>query len=76
MRMTCPVCGERGSEEFACGGDASRVRPEPGASAEAWVEYVYMRANPAGPHSEVWYHHGCRTWLTVTRDTRTNTVLV
>jgi len=36
---------------------------------------VYIRDNPAGRYAELWYHGaGCRSWLTVTRDTRTHEV--
>ena len=40
------------------------------ASAEALVDYAYLRDNPAGPHRELWYHGaGCHAWLVVTRNT-------
>ena len=76
MRITCPHCGERGSEEFSYLGDAGRTPPAADASAQAWAEHVYLRDNVAGPHREFWYHAaGCRTWLRVTRDTRTHELL-
>jgi len=76
MRIPCPCCGERGVEEFAYLGDANVVRPTPDAPAEAWLNYVYLRDNPAGAHDELWYHSaGCHLWLTVTRDTRNHAVL-
>jgi sarcosine oxidase subunit delta len=35
-----------------------------------------MRNNPAGPHSELWYHAAaCRRFLKVERDTRTHAIL-
>lgn len=75
MRMPCPHCGERGLEEFSFGGTADRVRPNAEAGDAAWLDYVYLRANPAGPHRELWYHgSGCRTWLVVERDTRTHAI--
>jgi sarcosine oxidase subunit delta len=75
MRIPCPFCGERGIAEFAYAGDASRRRPAMEAPQEAWVEYVYLRTNPAGPHREYWYHEaGCRLVLIVERDTRTHAV--
>lgn len=71
MRIPCPHCGERGSEEFTYLGAAGLVRPEMDAPLEAWNAYVHLRDNPAGPHRELWHHaHGCRRWLVVTRDTR------
>ena len=78
MRLTCPHCGERTLEEFLYRGAAGLARPNDGGAAptEAWVSYVYLRDNPAGPHRELWYHEaGCHAWLEVTRDTRTHAVL-
>lgn len=76
MRINCPHCGERGSEEFSYLGDASREQPAADASAKAWAEHVYLRDNIAGPHQEFWYHAaGCRAWLKATRDTRTHAFL-
>lgn len=77
MRIQCPFCGERDSSEFTYLGDASGRRPEPeGADVEArFLEAVYLRDNPAGPHEELWYHaFGCRNWLRVLRDTRTHQI--
>ena len=76
MRLTCPFCGNRGIEEFAYAGDATLERPGANAEQSAWVDYVYFRSNPAGRHSELWYHAAaCRQFLTVERDTRTHEVL-
>jgi sarcosine oxidase subunit delta len=76
MRLTCPFCGERGIEEFSYAGDAALRRPAMDADPAAWVDYVYMRTNPAGPHSELWYHTAaCRQFLKVERDTRTHAIL-
>ena len=66
MRIPCPYCGSRDLSEFAYHGDARPKRPDPSAenASELYYEYVYMR-----------YHaSGCRSWLTVTRDTRTHAV--
>jgi sarcosine oxidase subunit delta len=76
VRLTCPLCGERGIEEFAYHGDATLQRPAADAPAEHWVDYVYLRQNPAGAHSELWYHAAaCRQFLRVQRDTRTHAIL-
>jgi sarcosine oxidase subunit delta len=78
MRIPCPFCGERDLTEFAYFGDADIERPNPmAADAEIqFVDAVYMRDNPAGPHDELWYHaSGCRGWLRVTRNTRTHEIL-
>jgi methylglutamate dehydrogenase subunit B len=83
MRIPCCYCGERGNEEFAYRGDADVRRPPAdqtlildGTARQPWTDYVYLRANPAGPHRELWQHvAGCRAWLVVTRDTRTHEIL-
>jgi methylglutamate dehydrogenase subunit B len=78
MRIPCPFCGPRDAEEFACLGDASLTRPDAAApdAAPTFHDYVYLRDNPAGPHREYWQHAaGCRSWLIVTRDTRSHEVI-
>ena len=83
MRIDCCYCGTRGNEEFAYHGDATVQRPfaDPSrpldeAARQQWVDYVYLRDNPAGPHRELWQHvAGCRAWLVVTRDVRTHAIL-
>ena len=76
MRIACPYCGTRNSEEFAYLGDAALTkRPEPAAGEEAFFDYVYLRDNPRGAHHELWQHvSGCRSWLVVTRDTATHEI--
>jgi methylglutamate dehydrogenase subunit B len=78
MRISCPFCGARDSSEFACLGDASAARrpdPDSASAMSDFVEAVYLRDNPAGRHDELWYHtFGCRSWLRVTRDTRTHQI--
>jgi heterotetrameric sarcosine oxidase delta subunit len=77
MRIPCPYCGSRDLSEFAYHGDATPKRPDPSAenAPELFYEYVYLRENPAGPIRELWYHaSGCRSWLIVTRDTRTHAI--
>ena len=76
MRIECPFCGSRDVSEFAYLGDAScrPAAPGPGASRECY-EAAYLRNNPAGPHEDLWYHAGgCRSWLRVSRDTRTHEI--
>jgi heterotetrameric sarcosine oxidase delta subunit len=78
MLIPCPWCGPRPHKEFAYGGDATVTRPaDPqAASDQAWHDYVYVRANPCGPHHEYWQHvGGCRQWVKVLRDTLTHEVL-
>lgn len=78
MQVPCPFCGVRDVREFTYLGDATVARPDPAAAnaLERFVEYVYVRDNPAGPHREFWYHgSGCQSWLVVSRDTRTHEIL-
>ena len=78
MRIKCPYCGERALEEFTYCGDATVQRPDSieSSAQEAWVDYVYLRDNPAGPHKELWHHSaGCHAWLEVTRNTVTHEIL-
>lgn len=73
--ITCPHCGVRPKEEFSIRGDASPVRPAPGAKFAAWDAYVHLRDNKRGVMAEHWQHvGGCRRWLVVERDTFTHDV--
>lgn len=77
MRIRCPFCGERDSSEFSYSGAAAGgQRVFDGSETLVGVfEAVYIRENPAGVHEELWYHgFGCRSWVRVTRDTRTHEV--
>jgi heterotetrameric sarcosine oxidase delta subunit len=73
--LPCPECGERSAYEFRFGGEV-KSRPLPGASEDAWFQYIYTKVNEAGEQKEWWFHrNGCRQWFQALRDTRTNTVL-
>ena len=77
MRIPCPFCGPRGNDEFTYLGDATVRRPDPAApdAMLAFHDYVYLRENPSGLHQELWFHgSGCRSWLVVTRNTRTHEI--
>ncbi len=75
MRIKCPLCGERDNAEFSYLGDASPRRPQNLEQQDDWTSYVYLRDNPAGHHSELWFHAaGCRLWLEVERDTLTHEI--
>lgn len=79
MRIRCPFCGERDLIEFYFLGEASawRVNAQNDAAVAPPYEAVYLRDNAAGRHRELWYHvSGCRTWLQVTRDTRTHEIFL
>lgn len=77
LRIHCPFCGERDHDEFTYGGDATVKRPAlDDRSIDRWYRYVFLRANPKGPHREFWQHvHGCRAWLIVERNTATHEIL-
>jgi methylglutamate dehydrogenase subunit B len=75
MRIRCPHCGERPSEEFSYLGDASPKRPRSNdsSSMDEWFDYVYLRDNPKGVMREYWHHSGgCRGWLVAERNTDTH----
>lgn len=75
MRIDCPWCGKRNRDEFRYLGDANVKRPEADADMQNWIDFVYLRDNPAGVHRELWYHAaGCHSWLVVTRDTTTHEI--
>lgn len=76
LRIVCPICGLRDETEFTYGGDASLRRPDMAESSpRAWLDYVFMRDNPRGPHREYWHHvTGCRQWIVVERNTLDHTI--
>ncbi len=71
LRIDCPICGLRDETEFSYGADATVVRPAMDeVEPKVWLDYVFYRDNPRGPHTEYWHHvHGCRQWLVLERDT-------
>ncbi len=74
LYIQCPWCGWRDESEFGYGGEAHIERPEdPDACSDAeWAEYLFMRTNTRGDHSERWVHTaGCRRWFNAIRDTVT-----
>ena len=76
LLIPCPWCGPRNQLEFTYGGDATVKRPLPDAPTKPWLEFVYLRDNPRGPHQELWHHSaGCRQWFKVLRDTQTHDIL-
>jgi sarcosine oxidase subunit delta len=79
MRIACPYCGARDVREFNYVGDAAMAqRPQADGpdARERFIDYVYRRDNPSGPHRELWYHAaGCQAFVVVTRDTRSHQVL-
>jgi heterotetrameric sarcosine oxidase delta subunit len=65
--LHCPNCGPRDVAEFRYGGEiVEGDRSSPGSRG----------SNLPGPQRERWYHRfGCRGWLLVERDVRTNAIL-
>ena len=58
MRIACPHCGDRDAREFVTHGDAGPIRPDAAApdALARFVDYVYLRDNPAGALRELWFH--------------------
>lgn len=74
LLIECPWCGARDESEFSYGGEAGIVRPpDPDSLSDAqWADYLFMRKNPRGKHTEQWNHaQGCRRWFNAERDTVT-----
>lgn len=73
FKLDCPNCGPRSYHEFSFGGELRDYDPD--ASTNEDYASTWLRANAGGPQGERWFHFaGCRRWLTVQRDTRTNVV--
>ena len=75
MRITCPFIAAtapiRNSAIWGTRRRAGRIRSGRDAPADPtlFVDYVYMRTNPAGLLKEFWQHTGgCRAWLVVDRN--------
>ena len=76
LLIPCPYCGERPETEFAYGGEAHLVRPDPAAADDdAWAALLFLRENPKGWTRERWRHGaGCGRWFNLTRNTATNAI--
>lgn len=75
FEIDCPNCGRRSYTEFSFGGEL--VAEIDTTDLERSYEAVWLRENVAGPNLERWFHFaGCRRWLTLERDTRTNLLTV
>lgn len=76
IHLPCPHCGPRPIQEFIYGEipEVPDTITEPDARD---LDRSFMRKNPEGPTVERWFHtYGCRRWLTLRRDTRTDEILV
>ena len=74
LQITCPTCGRRPVEEFIYG--EIPVVPDAIVDADARdVDRSFRHSHPEGRLTERWFHvYGCRRWMTVRRDTRTDQV--
>ena len=75
IRLDCPNCGERPLEEFLYG-EILRVPDSVTAPDARDVDRAFMHDNVEGVTTERWFHaFGCRRWMDVKRDTRTEKIL-
>lgn len=78
MIINHPLLGPRDAAEFTYLGDASLIDRPDGTAEDALVNFInygYLRDNPAGEHQELWFHEqGDRSWLVVTRNTVTHEI--
>ena len=78
MIINHPILGPRDSSEFTYIGDAALIDRPDWQAQDALVQYInygYLRDNPAGNHRELWFHEqGDRSFLVVTRNTLTHKI--
>jgi len=78
MIIDHPLLGPRDLDEFTYLGDATLLDRPDGLAEDAaarFVDYIYLRDNPAGEHRELWFHEaGDQSWLVVTRNTATHEI--
>ncbi len=80
LKIPCPHCGPRDYTEFMFGGELRPMGGAPGQGPTAEDPHddfarVYLLDNAPGVQRERWFHlFGCRRWLELRRDTRTNEV--
>ncbi len=78
MIINHPHLGPRDAAEFVYKGDASMLERPDWQSENATSEfhdYMHLRDNVAGEMRELWFHEqGDRSWLVVTRNTRTHEI--
>ena len=72
IKVPCLNCGQRDHTEFTFGGE---LRPMDAWDPDEDFRRVYLRENAPGEQEERWFHlFGCRRWLELRRDTRTNAI--
>ena len=74
IQIRCPHCGKRPIQEFVYG--EMPIVPEHITDAdERDLDRAFMRNNPEGVQAEAWFHtYGCRRWIQIKRDTRTDEI--
>ena len=74
--LDCPRCGRRPLDEFPFGGERRAVPDSITDPDERDLDEVWIFDNVDGIATERWFHAaGCRRWLTLRRDTSTDTVV-
>jgi sarcosine oxidase subunit delta len=72
VEIPCSNCGRRPIEEYIYG-EIPRVPESITDVNERDIDRGFMHDNREGIVVERWFHvYGCRRWVTVTRDTRTD----
>ena len=75
LQIPCPHCGTRPVQEFEYG----EIPIIPGSLTdpdERDLDRAFMLNNVEGIQTEAWFHlYGCRRWIKIQRDTRTNKIL-
>jgi sarcosine oxidase subunit delta len=77
LLIPCPFCGNRNEDEFICGGDADRIRPQnPEVLTDhEWQDYLYNNTNTKGWVRERWWHvKGCGSWFEINRNNVTHEI--
>lgn len=75
INIPCPHCGLRPVEEFVYG-EIPVVPDEIEGADERDLDRAFMLDNPEGVQEEAWFHsYGCRRWLRIRRDTRTDEIV-
>jgi sarcosine oxidase subunit delta len=75
INIPCPHCGLRPVEEFVYG-EIPAVPDSIRDHDARDLDRAFMLNNPEGVQEEAWFHsYGCRRWLRIRRDTRTDEIV-
>lgn len=75
IRITCEHCGTRSAEEYVYG-EMFELPESLTDDDERDLDRAFNHNNIEGQVTEAWFHlYGCRRWITVQRDTRTDQIL-